>query len=141
MSEPELHATATAQLTVGPADLASALRFQPGDDFPQVFATSRLVALMEVAASRLLAPHLQEGELSVGVAVDITHNAPTPLGGLVRATAKYMGRDGNLFVFDVSAADDAGEVGRGSHKRAIVSTSRLIAGAMKRMKRSSGSEG
>jgi len=134
MSEPEIRSVATAQLTVGEVDLASALRFEKGDDFPRVFATSRLVALMEVAAARLLRPHLREGELSVGVTVDIVHTVATPLHGTVIATATYVGRDGKLFVFEVLAADDAGEIGRGTHKRAIVSNERLTAGAARRMK-------
>ena len=69
MSEPRLNSTASAQRVVTEADLASALRFEPGDDFPTVFATARLVALMEVAAARCLIPHLQAGEMSVGVTV------------------------------------------------------------------------
>ena len=133
MSEPEIQSVATAQLKVTEADLASAVGLERGDDFPRVFATARLVALMEVAAARLLRPHLREGELSVGVAVNIVHTAATPLNGTVIATATYTGRDGKLFVFEVLAADDGGEVGRGTHKRAIVSADRLTAGAVKRM--------
>ncbi|HEX7422097.1 MAG TPA: thioesterase [Thermoanaerobaculia bacterium] len=133
-SEPEIRSTAVAELTVGEADLASAVGLEKGDDFPRVFATARLVALMEIAAARLLRPHLREGESSVGVSVDILHTAATPLHGTVVATATYMGRDGKLFVFEVLAADDAGEVGRGTHKRAIVSSDRLTAGAAKRLK-------
>ena len=133
MSEPEIRSVATAQLKVTERDLASAVGLEKGDDFPRVFATARLVALMEVAAARLLRPHLKEGELSVGVAVDIVHTAATPLNGTVIATATYTGRDGKMFVFEVLAADDGGEVGRGTHKRAIVSAERLQAGAAKRM--------
>jgi len=132
MSELAVDATATAQLTVAPQDLASVLNFQPGDEFPPVFATSRMVALMEVAAARLLRPLQQEGQLSVGVSVDVIHTAATPPGGTVTATAKFVGREGKLYVFEVSAADDAGEVGRGTHKRAIVSSERLLAGAAQR---------
>jgi fluoroacetyl-CoA thioesterase len=132
MSEPALHSSASAHLAVGHQDLASALRFEPGDEFPPVFATSRLVALMEVAAARLLRPHLGPGELSVGTLVEIIHTAATPLGGTVTATAKFVGREGKLFVFEISARDDAGEVGRGTHKRAIVSSERLVASASKR---------
>jgi predicted thioesterase len=132
MSELAVDATATAKLTVAPQDLANVLNFEPGDEFPPVFATSRLVALMEVAAARLLRPLQQQGQLSVGVSVDVIHTAATPLGGTVTATAKFVGREGKLYVFEVSAADDAGEVGRGTHKRAIVSAERLLAGAAQR---------
>jgi predicted thioesterase len=91
-----------------------------------------MVGLMEVAAARILRPHLSEGEASVGVTVDVIHTAPTPPGATVTATAKYVGRDGKLFLFEVSAADNAGEVGKGTHKRAIVTTERLVAGAARR---------
>ncbi|MGE5278650.1 MAG: thioesterase family protein [Acidobacteriota bacterium] len=132
MSEPALDSTATAQLTVGPADLANILNLAPGDSFPPVFATSRMVGLMEVAAARVLAPHLREGEVSVGVSVDVVHTAATPPGSTVTATARFVGREGKLFLFEVSAADDAGEIGRGTHKRAIVNAERLVAGAARR---------
>ena len=134
MSEPASHTKATATLVVRESDLASNVGLEPGDEFPDVFATARLVAIMEVAAARLLRPHLGPGELSVGVSLDIRHTAATPLGGVVTATAEFMGRDGKLFVFEVSASDEGGEIGRGSHKRAVVSTERLEVGAAKRKK-------
>jgi len=130
---PELNATATAQIVVGAADLASALPVEMDDAFPDVFATARMIGLMEIAAARVLQPLLGPGELSVGVAVDVTHSAPTPLGAQVTATARYAGRDGKLFLFEVSAADPAGEIGRGWHKRAIVSSERLQSGAARRI--------
>ena len=131
-SEPELNATGTATLIVGPQDLASSISAEIGDAFPPVLATARMVALMEIAASRVLKPLLGPGELSVGVTVDINHTAPTPLDAEVTATASYAGREGKLFLFEVSAADRGGEVGRGWHKRAIVSSERLQSGAAKR---------
>ena len=127
-----IDSTASAKIRVTGGDLASALRFEDGDEFPAVFATARLVALMEVAAARVLRPLLDGDELSAGVAVDIVHTAATPLGALVTATARCVGQEGKLFVFEVSASDDAGEIGRGTHKRAVVSTARLVAGAAKR---------
>lgn len=132
MTEPAVDSTASARLTVESSDLASVLNLEPGDVFPPVFATSRMVALMEVAAARVLGPHLREGELSVGVTVDVIHTAATPPGGTVTATAKFVGKDGKLFLFEVSAADDAGEIGRGTHKRAVVAAERLVAGAARR---------
>jgi fluoroacetyl-CoA thioesterase len=132
MSEPAVDSTASAHFTVAPSDLASALNLEPADAFPPVFATSRMVALMELAASRVLRPHLREGETSVGVSLDVAHTAATPPGATVTATARFTGRDGKLFVFEVLAVDDAGEIGRCTHKRAVVTTERLVAGAARR---------
>lgn len=132
MSEPTVDSTATARLTVTPSDLATVLNLEPGDGFPPVFATSRMVGLMEVAAARVLRPHLREGEASVGVSVEVVHTAATPLGATVTAAARFVGREGKLFRFEISASDDAGEIGRGTHKRAIVNAERLVAGASRR---------
>lgn len=133
MKQPEPGATATAHAEVTERELASALRFDPADEFPAVYATSRMIGLMEVAAARILRPLLENDELSVGVTVDIVHSAATPPGAVVTATARYVGQEGKLYVFEVTAADGTGEVGRGTHKRAVVSTARLLAGAAKRV--------
>jgi predicted thioesterase len=132
MSEPAVDSTASARLTVGPSDLASAIGLEPADAFPPVFSTSRMVALMELAAARVLRPHLRPGELSVGVSLEVVHTAATPPGATVTATARFLGREGKLFLFEVSAADNAGEIGRCTHKRAVVTAERLVAGAAQR---------
>lgn len=133
-NELELNATATAEILVGPEHLASALPIGIGGDaFPKVFATARMIGLMELAAARVLQPLLGPGELSVGVTVDITHTAPTPPGVTVTATARYAGREGKLFLFEISASDPGGEIGSGWHKRAIVASERLEVGAAKRV--------
>ena len=134
MSQLQLNATATAEAVVTEADLASSLAAAIGvsDPFPGVYATPRLVALMELASARLLQREHGPGELSVGVSLEVIHTAATLPGARVTATARYVGRDGKLFVIKVSACDPAGEIGHGTHKRAIVCTERLMAGAIKR---------
>ncbi|HUQ50909.1 MAG TPA: thioesterase family protein [Gammaproteobacteria bacterium] len=122
-----------ARFTVKQSDSAAALELSADDSFPNVFATSRLVALMEMAATRLMRPLLEPGQHSVGVLVSIKHTAPTPIGGHVRTVATYLGPEGKLFRFRVEAFDDAGRIGDGEHTRAIVTTSRLLAGAAKRL--------
>ena len=134
VTEPALNAVGTAQLVVQQSDCASDLILdnKPDEAFPEVFATTRMIALMEMAGARVLHPLLQSGEMSVGVTVDVIHLAATPVGAKVTATAIYRGRDGKLFVFDVVADDSAGPIGRGTHKRAIISRERLLDGAAKR---------
>jgi fluoroacetyl-CoA thioesterase len=134
VTEPAPNAKGTAELVVQQSDCASDLKVgnAPDEKFPPVFATTRMIALMEMAGARILQPLLQNDEMSVGVTVDIIHSAATPIGAKVIATATYRGRDAKLFVFDVIAHDPAGEIGRGTHKRAIISRERLLAGAAKR---------
>jgi fluoroacetyl-CoA thioesterase len=138
MSHPELAvgAQGTASAVVENADLADKVALGPSDVFPAVYATSRMIALMELAAARVLAPILGDGENSVGVTVDIEHTSPTPPGASVTAEARYLGRDGKLYLFEVVARDEAGIIGKGRHKRAIVIADRLKARAAER--RSSG---
>lgn len=124
--------SAVVHWTVTTEDLASALSADPRDQFPDVFATSRMIALMELAAARVMRSLLAEGELSVGVTVDISHSAPTACGETVCATAEYVGQEGKLYLFEVRVEDAGGEVGRGTHRRAIVSTNRLLEGAQRR---------
>lgn len=123
---------ATAELTVGEADLATILNQRSGDAFPPVLATARMVGLMELAAARVLQPGLAPGELSVGVGVDVQHTAATPAGVRVEAEARYLGREGRLHVFEVVACDPGGEIGRCTHRRAVVGTARLLAGVLRR---------
>jgi predicted thioesterase len=113
-------------------DTAAALNAITGDNFPAVFATTRCIALLELAAGHLLLALQKPGELSVGVIVDVKHTAATPVGAWVEAEATYRGAEGKLHVFDVVARDPGGEVMRGVHKRAIISEARLLEGAAKR---------
>jgi len=118
--------------TVTDADTAAALKPITGDDFPAVFATTKCIALLELAAGRLLKRECAPGQLSVGVVVDVKHTAATPAGSWVEAEATYKGRNGKLYVFDVVARDPGGEVMRGRHERAIIDESRLMEAAARR---------
>lgn len=133
MTEPALDSTTTAELIVTAGDLASALPLGDADAFPAVFATARMIALMEIASARLLRPCLSPGQLSVGVSIDATHSAATPPGATVTATARYLGRDGKLFCFEVVARDAGGDIGRATHKRAVVDAARLEGSASRRV--------
>ncbi len=115
-------------------DLAKELSIDANDDFPAVFATSRMVALMELAAARLMKPLLKEGELSVGVNVNVNHLAATPNNEVVQSMATFQGMEGKLYKFEVALFDNGGKAGFGTHTRAIVKTERLLQGAQGRVK-------
>lgn len=103
--------------------------------FPRVLGTARLISIMENAAARAMAPMLLPGELSAGVVSRIEHNAASPLGASLRMTARYLGPEGKFFRFEVVAHDDAGEIFRGIHVRAVVEAHRLEKGAARRLRR------
>jgi fluoroacetyl-CoA thioesterase len=118
--------------TVAHADTAAALNQITGDSFPAVFATTKCIALLELACGHLLIPICKPGQLSVGVTVDVKHLAATPVGAWVEAQATYKGRNGKLYAFEVVARDPGGECMVGRHERAIIDESRLLAGAAAR---------
>src|SRR5262245_45700030 len=112
--------SAEAAFRVELADTAEALAISAEDVFPAVFATSRMIALMELAAARCMRPMLADGELSVGVGIDVKHKAATPIGSIVRAVATCHTFDGKLYHFRLEAFDEAGSIGEGTHTRAII---------------------
>ena len=125
---------ADAETVAGPDDMAKAQRLGSDDEFPEVWATSRMILLMEIAATRLMKPIFGVGNMSVGVGINIRHIAATPVDSKVRARAIYTGRAGKLYTFTIDAFDGGGKVGEGDHTRAIISTERLLAGAAVRTK-------
>ena len=126
--------TASASMVVTENDTALALAVMTEDEFPEVLATSRMIAVMELAAARGLSSLLKAGELSVGVGINIQHLAATPKYDVVQAVAKYVGMEGKLYKFTIEAFDSGGKIGEGTHTRAIVNTERLLAGAANRMR-------
>lgn len=114
-------------------DLAKNLEISPDDDFPEVFATARLVALMECSAAKVMIPLLGNGKLSVGVEVSMKHLAPTLSGDVVKSTATFVGMEGKLYKFEIEAEDSGGKIGECIHTRAIVTEERLMSGANKRV--------
>ena len=63
--------TASASMVVTENDTALALAVMTEDEFPEVLATSRMIAVMELAAARGLSLLLKAGELLVGVGINI----------------------------------------------------------------------
>jgi fluoroacetyl-CoA thioesterase len=62
----------------------------------------------------------------------VIHSAPTPLGAMVTAVSRFIGRDEKFYLFEVTTADPGGEIGRARHKRAIIDVSRLESAALRR---------
>ena len=115
----QLHAAVTEALT------ASAV----GSGALPVFATPMMCALMENAAMTCLQSFLEEGQGSVGTHLDISHDAPTPVGMEVFAEAEITGvsENGKMVDFAVKAWDEKGPIGAGTHTRAIIKNEKFLA--------------
>ena len=91
-----------------------------------VYATPCMAALMEAAACDAVEQGLAEGETSVGIELNIQHTAATPVGLEVWAEAEVTAVEGKIITFTLSAFDEAGPIGTGTHKRAVVNAQRFL---------------
>jgi len=94
---------------------------------PEVLATGYLVGILEWTCLLALAGHLDHDEATLGVHVDISHEAPTPPGAPVTVEVELTAVDGRTLTFAVQARDDAAVISRGTHRRAIITPSRFHA--------------
>jgi len=87
---------------------------------PKVFATGNMIILMEWVCAQLLAPHLDAGEGSLGVHVDVSHLAATLPGMTVTVDVECAGVVGQRITFKVKAHDGVDLIGEGRHERFVV---------------------
>lgn len=87
---------------------------------PTVFATGFMVGLMEWTCLNIIAPHLDEGEGSLGIHVNVSHVAATVPGQTVTVDAKCTKVAGRRLFFHVKAHDGIDLIGEGEHQRMVV---------------------
>jgi fluoroacetyl-CoA thioesterase len=124
-----LHPGATAQFSFRvPAEKTVPHLYPEAPEFremPTVFATGFMVGLMEWTCVQLLVPHLDEGEGSLGVHIDVSHKAATPPGLTVTVEAECVEVRGPRARFTLRAHDGIDEIGSGTHERFILSWDRF----------------
>ena len=120
------------EITIGMKGVASALveredtALEVGSGSLLVYATPCMTALMEGAACEAIAAAIPEDKTTVGIELAISHLAATPVGMEVRAEAEVTAVDGSIITFQLTAYDEAGKIGEGTHKRALVTTQRFL---------------
>ena len=100
-----------------------------GSGSVEVFATPYMVAAMENAACEALRPYYGEGENSVGTKLEISHDAATPVGMKYWAEAEVTEVDRRRIVLKVTAYDETGVIGSGTHERFIIQMEKFLAKA------------
>lgn len=100
-----------------------------GSGSVRVFATPYMIAMMELASCNALAPYYEEGQSSVGTRLNVSHDAATPVGMKVRAEAEVVEVDRRRVVLNVTAYDEAGVIGKGTHERFLIDAAKFIAKA------------
>ena len=112
----------TASTTVEREDTA----YEVGSGSLLVYATPCMVALMEGAACNALEGVLPDDKTSVGIELSISHIAATPVGMEVRAEAEITSVEKNILTYTVTAYDEAGKIGEGTHKRAVITAQKFL---------------
>jgi predicted thioesterase len=92
--------------------------FVPG--MPLVYATPMMIMEMEMASTDAIKPYLQAGWVTVGTEVDVRHLAASPVGAVVRTTARVTAVERRVIRFEVEAFDGGRRIGEGRHARALV---------------------
>lgn len=103
-----------------PDDKTVPFVFQESDlfqDMPAVFATAFMVGLMEWACMEALRPHMEEGEISLGTNICVSHTAATPPGMFVDVEVTLVEIDGPKTKWSLVARDEQDMIGEGTHER------------------------
>jgi fluoroacetyl-CoA thioesterase len=111
----------TAEIVVGPEHTAPFV----GSGRIAVLATPVMINLIEAAALAAVEHLLPAGHQSLGIHLDVSHTAATPVGLRVTATAEVAQVQGRTISFQVVARDEFEQIGGGTHRRVVVSVSRF----------------
>jgi fluoroacetyl-CoA thioesterase len=87
---------------------------------PAVFGTPMMIMEMEMASADAINPHLGVGWVTVGTEVDIRHLAASPVGAVIRTTARVVAVERRVIRFEVEAFDGERRIGEGRHARGLV---------------------
>lgn len=96
-----------------------------GKDAPSFFSTPSMIGLMEQTAIKAITPYLDPGEQTVGVQVNVSHIAATPIGMQVTARVRLLEVKGRRLVFAVEAYNEKEKIGEGTHERAVINIDRF----------------
>ena len=133
--QPGIAATHTFDVAVANTVPQLAIDRSSFNDIPDVLATAYMIAMMEGASAKALRPHLDEGEGSLGVLVNVSHLAATVPGQMVTVTSEVMAVEGRKITFRVTAHDGMDRIGEGTHQRMIVPWRRFKDGVAAKAKR------
>jgi predicted thioesterase len=97
-----------------------------GSGLIEVFATPAMIALMENTAHTSVNDSLPEGFATVGTHLNIEHSKATPLGKKVWCESVLESQDGRKLTFSVTAYDETGIIGKGTHERFIINVEKFM---------------
>ena len=111
----------TAEIVVAPEHTAPFV----GSGRIAVLATPVMINVIEAAALAAVEHLLPAGHQSLGIHLDVSHVAATPVGLRVTARAEVLRVEGRTITFRVEARDEYEPIGGGTHQRVVVSVARF----------------
>src|ERR1700729_3032443 len=105
--------TGMHQIVVGPQHTAPFV----GSGRIPVLATPVMINVIEAAALAAVEHLLPLGHQSLGIKLDVSHVAATPVALPVTATAEVLRVEGRTIPFRVAAGDEFEPIGGGTHQR------------------------
>ena len=105
-----------------------------GSGGQRVFSTPHMIALMELTSWSGVEPFMEEGKTTVGTHLDIAHVSASPVGAHIICESELTGIDGRKLTFKVSASDDAGLIGEGTHERFIIDIDKFMSKTESKLK-------
>ena len=94
---------------------------------PRVLASAVMIGFAESVCAELMAPHLAEGETSVGTGFQFTHEAATPIGMRMTMRVKLVSVAGRSCAFEVEGRDEVDRICTGRHERAVIRLDKFLA--------------
>jgi len=123
----------TAELVVGPEHTAPFV----GSGRIAVLATPVMINVIEAAALAAVEHLLPAGHQSLGIHLDVSHVAATPVGLRITASAEVLHAEGRTITFRVQARDEFEPIGAGTHQRVVVSVARFDERVQRKLARKS----
>lgn len=96
-----------------------------GPEGAKVLSTPRMILFMERTCRNMVAETLDAGFATVGMHVNIWHNAAAKLGATVTYRSELTKVTTRRCEFRVEARSEGKLIGEGTHLRAIIDTSRF----------------
>ena len=91
----------------------------------EVLSTPAMIGLIEGTCLELTQPLLREGETTVGVHVSVSHTGPAMAGEEVLIETTLQEVEGRKLLFEVEVSSPRGTISTGTHRRAVVDSSRF----------------
>lgn len=105
---------------VQPEDTARALDIEGAAQLSDVLATSRILALVELAAARAMRGLLHVDQVSLAMETSVSHGEATAIGSQVFVVIHFDSHRNGLLRFRFEIYDEAGPIASGEHTRSIV---------------------